>query len=64
VADAGERAIRGIQKAHSLAEEIGDTRFVAVLDHFQIGSMATIPSLATLKRLVMELEALAARQAA
>ena len=64
VADAGERAIRGIQKAHSLAEEIGDTRFVAVLDHFQIGSMATIPSLATLKGLVMELEALAARQAA
>jgi hypothetical protein len=64
VTDAGERAIRGIQKAHSLAEEIGDTRFVAVLDHFQIGSMATIPSLATLKGLVMELEALAARQAA
>lgn len=64
VADAGERAIRGIQKAYSLTEEIGDTRFVAVLDHFQIGSMATIPSLATLKGLVMELEALAARQAA
>ena len=64
MADAGERAIRGIRKAHSLAEEIGDNQFIEVLDHFQIGSMATIPNLATLKGLVMELEALAARQAA
>ena len=64
VADAGERAVRGIRKAHSLAEELGNTRFVAVLDHLQIGSMSTIPSLATLKGLVVELEALAAREAA
>ena len=32
VAEAMERAARGIRKAHSLAESIGDTQFVSVLD--------------------------------
>ena len=32
VAEAMERASRGIRKAHSLAESIGDTQFVSVLD--------------------------------
>ncbi len=64
VSDAMERAARGIRKAHSLSEEIGDTQFVSVLDHLHIQSMETIPNLDTLKRLVLALEEFAARQAA
>lgn len=64
VSDAMERAARGIRKAHSLSEEIGDTQFVSVLDQLQIRSMTTICNLATLKRLVTALEEFAARTAA
>jgi hypothetical protein len=64
VAEAMERATRGIHKAHGLAEEIGDTAFVSVLDRLQIKSMTTIRNLETLKTLVSELELVAARQAA
>ena len=64
VVNAMERAARGIRKAHSLAEEIGDTEFVAVMDGLQIESMTTIRNLESLKELVTSLETLAARQAA
>jgi len=64
VSDAMERAARGIRKAHSLSEEIGDTQFVSVLDQLQIRSMTTIRNLETLKRLVTALEDFAARAAA
>jgi hypothetical protein len=64
VSDAMERAARGIRKAHSLSEEIGDTQFVSVLDELQIRSMTTIRNLETLKRLVTALEDFAARAAA
>jgi hypothetical protein len=64
VSEAMERAARGIRKAHSLAEEIGDTQFVSVLDRLKIRSMTTIRNLEALKLLVLELENLAARQAA
>jgi hypothetical protein len=64
VSAAMERASRGIRKAHSLSEEIGDTQFVSILDHMHIRSMTTIPNLDTLKRLVMALEEFAARHAA
>lgn len=64
VSDAMERASRGIRKAHSLSEEIGDTQFVSVLDQLQIRSMTTIRNLETLKRLVTALEGFAARAAA
>ncbi len=64
VSDAMERAARGIRKAHSLSEEVGDKQFVSVLDQLQIPSMTTIPNLETLKRLVMTLEDFAARIAA
>jgi hypothetical protein len=63
-ADAVERAARGIRKAHSLAEVVGDTQFVSVLDGLQIGSMTTIRNLEALRQLVVELESLAAKQAA
>ncbi len=64
VAAAMERAARGIRKAHSLAEAVGDTPFVAVMDQLQIGSMTTIRNLDLLKKLVAGLEELAVRQAA
>ena len=64
IADAVERAARGIRKAHSLAEVVGDTQFVSVLDRLEIGSMTTIRNLEALKQLVAELENVAARQAA
>jgi hypothetical protein len=64
VADAMERASRGFHKANSLAEQIGDTRFVSILDKLRIKSMTTIPRLETLKTLVVELEREAERLAA
>ena len=64
VSDAMERAERGIRKAHSLAEKIGDTQFVSVMDELQIPSMKTVRNLETLRHLVTTLEAFAARAAA
>jgi hypothetical protein len=64
VAEATERASRGFSKAHSLAEQIGETSFIAILDRLRIESMTTIPRLETLKALVAELEREAARTAA
>jgi hypothetical protein len=64
VAEAMERAARGIRKAQSLAKSIGDRRVVSVLDHLRIGSMTTIQNLETLKHLVSELEGLAGQPAA
>ncbi len=64
VAEAMERASRGIRKVQSLAESIGDTQFVSVLERLHIGSMATIGNLEALKHLVSELEGLAGQPAA
>jgi hypothetical protein len=64
VAEAMERASRGIQKAHSLAEQIGEGSFVAVMDRLQVQSMANISRLESLRTLVAELEVEAARSVA
>jgi hypothetical protein len=64
VAEAMERASRGIRKTHSLAESIGDTQFVSVLGRLHIRSISAIPSLEALRRLVSELQQVAARSAA
>jgi hypothetical protein len=64
VAEAMERAARGIHKANSLAEQIGEASFIAVMDRLQIESMATVPGLESLKQLVAELEQEAARSVA
>lgn len=56
VAEAMERAARGVHKANSLAQQIGEASFIAVMDKLQIESMATIPRLEFLKTLVAELE--------
>jgi hypothetical protein len=37
-----ERAARGIRRTHSLAESIGGTQFVSVLDRLHIASMTAI----------------------
>jgi hypothetical protein len=59
-----ERASRGVGKVRTLAEQIGEASFIAVLDRLQIESMTRIPRLETLKTLVAELEQEAARSAA
>jgi hypothetical protein len=64
VAEAMQRASRGIQKAHSLAEQIGEGSFVAVMDRLQVQSMANISTLESLRTLVTELEEEAARSVA
>lgn len=64
VAEVMERASRGVSKAHSLADQIGETSFIAILDRLRIESMTTIPRLKMLKTLVIELEREAARTAA
>lgn len=56
VVEAVERAARGVHKANSLAEQIGEASFIAVMDKLQIESMTTIPRLECLKTLVAELE--------
>ncbi|HEY2467513.1 MAG TPA: Rad52/Rad22 family DNA repair protein [Terracidiphilus sp.] len=64
VAEAMERASRGIRKARSLAEQIGEAPFIAILDRLRIESMTNIPKLESLKALVAELEQEAAHSAA
>ena len=64
VAEAMERASRGFSKVHALAERIGETSFIAILDRLRIESMTTILRLELLKALVAELEREAARTAA
>jgi hypothetical protein len=59
-----EKVSRGIRKTHSLAESIGDTQFVSVLDRLHIQSMSAIPNLEALMHLVSELEEVAAHSAA
>ena len=64
VIEAMERVARGIRRANSVAEQIGETPFIAVLDRLQISSMKDIPRLETLKALVAELEREVGRPAA
>jgi hypothetical protein len=64
VADAMERASRGVRKAHALADQIDEGLFFAILDRLGIESMNAIPKLEALKALVSELESLAGTPAA
>jgi hypothetical protein len=56
VSEAMERASRGVSKAHSLADQVGETSFIAILDKLRIESMTAILRLEMLKTLVAELE--------
>lgn len=64
VAETMERASRGIRKARSISGSVSDTAVVSVLDRLGIQSLDAIPSLATLRELVRELERLAGNTAA
>lgn len=64
VAEAMERASRGIRRAHSLADQIGEAPFIAILDRLRVESMTTIPRLEVLRSLVAELEREASQPAA
>lgn len=59
-----ERALRGIEKVRTLAEQIGETRFTAVVRQLQVNPAAPLPDLETLKILAAELESEAAGTAA
>ena len=52
------------RQANSLADQIGEASFIAVMDKLQIESIIAIPRLESLKRLVVELEEAAARSVA
>lgn len=64
VADAMERASRGVHKANALAQQVGEAAFIAVMDKLRIDSMTTISRLECLKALVVELEQVAAQSVA
>ncbi len=50
-------AARGFEKAHRLADAIGEARFLDMTDSLGISSMISIPNLETLRYLVDTLEA-------
>ena len=64
VAEAMQRASRGIEKANSLAEQVGEASFIAVMDKLRIESTTTIQGIDSLKLLVAELEREATRSVA
>jgi hypothetical protein len=59
-----ERAARGIDKAHSLAEQIDESRFIAIMDGLHVRSLSAIPDVQTLKALVESLDGEAQQRAA
>jgi hypothetical protein len=59
-----EAAARGLERVHSLAQQVGDSQFVAVMDSLKIPSTASIPSLDTLKCLVDTLDGISEQNVA
>ena len=59
-----QAAARGFERLRHLAELAGDAQFFAVAERFKIASVTELPSLATLKQLVEDLESLANQQVA
>lgn len=64
VAELMQAAARGLEKLHVLAAQASDAQLTAVMDHSQIGAKTGLPSLAVLKHLVEELEAITGQQVA
>ena len=60
----GSCALCGNISIWPLAELAGDAQFFAVAERFKIASVTELPSLATLKQLVEDLESLANQQVA
>jgi hypothetical protein len=59
-----ESALRGFDRARSLAETVGEAKFMAIKDSMNITSMSEIPNLETLRCLVDTLDASAGQDAA
>jgi hypothetical protein len=55
---------RGIARVHVLAEMAGNAQFTATMRNLNIASITSLPSLATLKQLVVDLEAITDQQVA
>ena len=59
-----QAAARGFERLHVLAEMAGNAQFIAAKENLKIASSTSLPSLAALKRLVEELEAITGQQVA
>jgi hypothetical protein len=59
-----EAAGRGFERLHGLAEMAGDARLIATMDNLKFSTTTCLPSLAALKQLIEELEAITGQQVA
>ena len=59
-----QAAARGFERLHALVETAGDARFIAAMDNLKFATSTCLPSLAALKQLVEELEAITGQQVA
>ena len=59
-----QSAARGFERLHGLVETVGDARFIAAMDNLKFSTSTCLPSLAALKQLVEELEAISDQQVA
>jgi hypothetical protein len=57
-------ASRGFERLHGLVEIAGDARFIAAMDNLKFATTTCLPSLAALKQLIEELEAITGQQVA
>jgi hypothetical protein len=64
VLDWMEAAGRGFERLHGLAEMAGDARLIATMDNLKFSTTTCLPSLAALKQLIEELEAITGQQVA
>jgi hypothetical protein len=59
-----QAAARGFERLQGLVETAGDARFIAAMDNLKFATSTCLPSLAALKQLVEELEAITGQQVA
>jgi hypothetical protein len=59
-----QAAARGFERLHGLVELAGDARFIAAMDSLKFATTTCLPSLAALKQLVEELEAVSDQRVA
>ena len=59
-----QAAARGFERLHGLVETTGDARFIDAMDSLKFSTTSCLPSLAALKQLVEELEAISDQKVA
>jgi hypothetical protein len=59
-----QAAARGFERLHGLVEMAGDARFIAAMDSLKFSTTTCLPSLAALKQLIEELEAISDQKVA